>query len=200
MNPHRIGLTGGIGSGKSTVAEMFAELGVPVLDLDRVGQTVVQAGSPGLKKLVEVFGADILNQDGSLNRKALGKYCFTDAERTVKLNAVMHPLIWQAEEDWLRQQQGDYAVIEASVLLESGGVNRMDAVIVVLADVALRRQRVLCRGRQSEAEFEAVVRRQCDDAERRRVGDYVIDNSSSLEALQQQVQKIHTALQRRFRH
>jgi len=200
VNPHRIGLTGGIGSGKSTVAEMFAALDVPVLDLDRVGQDVVQAGSPGLNKLVKVFGTDVLNQDGSLNRKALGQRCFADAERTAKLNAVMHPLIWQAEEDWLGQQQGDYVVIEASVLLESGGVGRMDAVIVVLADVALRCQRVLRRGRQSESEFEAVVSRQCDDIDRRRAADYVIDNSGSLTALQQQVLNIHTALQRRFRY
>jgi len=198
MSPHRIGLTGGIGSGKSTVAGIFAGLGVPVLDLDKVGQTVVQTGSSGLEQLVEAFGANILNHDGSLNRKALAQYCFPDAARTAKLNAIMHPLIWQAEENWLSQQQGDYAIIEASVLLESGGAGRMDAVIVVLADMVLRRKRVLARGERSAAEFDAIVARQCSDATRREAADFMIINEGSLTQLRQQVINIERLLQKQY--
>ncbi len=198
MRPHRIGLTGGIGSGKSTVAGIFAGLGIPVLDLDKVGQTVVQTGSSGLEQLVETFGANILNHDGSLNRKALAQYCFSDATRTAKLNAIMHPLIWQAEENWLSQQQGDYAIIEASVLLESGGAGRMDAVIVVLADMALRRMRVLARGERSAAEFDAIVARQCSDATRREAADFMIINEGSLTQLRQQVIDIERLLQKQY--
>jgi len=198
MSPHRIGLTGGIGSGKSTVAGIFAGLGVPVLDLDKVGQTVVQTGSSGLEQLVEAFGANILNHDGSLNRKALAQYCFPDAARTAKLNAIMHPLIWQAEENWLSQQQGDYAIIEASVLLESGGAGRMDAVIVVLADMVLRRKRVLARGERSAAEFDAIVARQCSDATRREAADFMIINEGSLTQLRQQVIDIERLLQKQY--
>ncbi len=194
MSLRRIGLTGGIGSGKSTVAAMFAKLGVPVLDLDQVGHAVVQPGSDGLNQLLTSFGCDILNADASLNRKALAQHCFSDAKQTAKLNAIMHPLIRQAEQAWLQQQQGEYAIIEASVLLESGGAQRMDAVIVVLADLALRRQRVLVRGDRSPDEFDAIVDRQVSDAERREAGDFVIVNTGSLETLHQQVLKIHAVL------
>jgi|UPI00037C1185 dephospho-CoA kinase len=198
MSPHRIGLTGGIGSGKSTVAGIFAGLGIPVLDLDKVGQTVVQTGSSGLEQLVDAFGANILNHDGSLNRRALAQYCFPDAARTAKLNAIMHPLIWQAEEDWLSQQHGDYAIIEASVLLESGSAGRMDAVIVVLADLALRRKRVLGRGDYSTEEFDAIVARQCSDTTRREAADFMIINEGSLAQLRQQVSDIDRLLQRKY--
>jgi len=194
MSPRRIGLTGGIGSGKSTVAAMFAELGAPVLDLDQVGHAAVAPASAGLKKLVEAFGDDILNPDASLNRKALARHCFSDAGQTAKLNAIMHPLIRQAEAAWLQQQQGDYAIIEASVLLESGGAERMDAVIVVLAGLALRRQRVLDRGDRSPDEFDAIVDRQVNDSDRREAADYVIVNTGSLAVLHQKVLKTHAAL------
>ncbi len=195
--PRRVALTGGIGSGKSTVAAMFAELGVPVLDLDQVGHAVVAPASAGLKKLADVFGDDILNPDASLNRKQLAQRCFSDAGQTAKLNAIMHPLIRQAEANWLQQQQGDYALIEASVLLESGGAERMDAVIVVLADLALRRKRVLARGDRSADAFDAIVDRQVSDAERREAADYIIVNTDSLAALQQQVLKTHALLQKK---
>ncbi|MDQ6982171.1 MAG: dephospho-CoA kinase [Mariprofundus sp.] len=194
MSPHRVGLTGGIGTGKSTVAGIFAGLGIPVLDLDEVGQTVVQSDSSGLKQLVEAFGTNILNHDGSLNRKAMARHCFSDADRTAKLNAIMHPLIWQVEENWLSQQQGDYAIIEASVLLESGGAGRMDVVIVVLADMMLRRDRVLARGKNTAAEFNAIVARQCTDTKRREAADFIITNEGSLTQLRQQVIDIERLL------
>jgi len=198
VSSRRIGLTGGIGSGKSTVAGMFAELGVPVFDLDKAGHSVIEAGSAGLKQLIDAFGTNILDQKGSLNRKVLAQYCFPDAARTAKLNAIMHPLIWQAEEDWLKQQQSDYAIIEASVLLESGGAARMDAVVVVLADITLRRERVLARGRHTAAEFDAIVARQCTDTERRSAADFMITNAGDLAQLRAQVIDIERLLRQRF--
>jgi len=196
LRPRRIGLTGGIGSGKSTVAAMFAELGVPVLDLDQVGHALLAPGSAALAQLVDTFGRDILNSDASLNRKMLARHCFSEAGQTAKLNAIVHPLIRQAEEAWLQSQQGDYVMIEASVLLESGGAERMDAVIVVLADVAVRRQRVLQRGDRSIAEFDAIVARQVNDTERRKAADMIISNTDGLAELRQQVRHTHTELMR----
>ena len=187
MSPPRVGLTGGIGSGKSTVASMFAALGIAVLDLDRVGHDVVAPNSEGLARLVHAFGDDILSATGALDRKKLAQRCFCSDAQVAKLNAIMHPLIWQAEEAWLRRQRSDYVVIEASVLLESGGVSRMDAVVVVLADEEIRRQRVLARGDRSAAEFDAVVARQCSDADRRQAADFTILNSGTLAQLHQQV-------------
>jgi len=187
----RIGLTGGIGSGKSSVAAIFKMLGVPVLDLDQVGHDIVQAGSPGLQQLIEAFGEQMLLPDGSLHRAALARHCFDDAAETARLNAIMHPLIWQAEERWFDRQHSDYVIIEASVLLESGGAERMDAVIVLLADQQLRLQRVLQRGDRDESGFNAIVARQCSDVIRREKADWLIENNASKQQLQKQVFEIH---------
>jgi len=177
---------------------MFAELGVPVLDLDQVGRGLAVPGSDCLKRLVSRFGEEILHADGSLDRARLAAICFDDEARTRALNAIMHPLIRREEEAWLSCQDNGFAIIEASVLIESGGVKRMDAVIVVLADLDLRKRRVLKRGRQDEAAFRRIIARQCDDATRRRVADYVIENNSTLEDLRHRVREIHDELVRRF--
>lgn len=190
-SPLRIGLTGGIGSGKSSAAAVFESLGVPVLDLDRVGHEVVAPGSDGLHQVVRTFGKSMLNRDGSLNRAALAAHCFGSAEETARLNALMHPLIWQAEALWLEGKQAPYVIIEASVLLESGGAGRMHGVIVVLADESLRLQRVLARGDRDEKAFSAIVARQCSDATRRAEADWLIGNNGSLAELQQQVIALH---------
>jgi len=192
--PLRVGLTGGIGSGKSTAAAMFAELGAPVLDLDKVGHAVVAPGSDGLRRLVDEFGTGILAADGALDRRRLGEYCFADAERTQRLNVIMHPLIRQAEMAWLQCQQGGYTIIEASVLIESGGAGRMDRVIVVLADLAIRRARVLARGDRNGAQFDAIVARQCDDEARRAAADFTIINNGTQAELRRQVERIDAQL------
>jgi dephospho-CoA kinase len=193
-----VGLTGGIGSGKSTVASMFADLAVPVLDLDAVGRQLTEPGEPGLQALVACFGREILRGDGTLDRPRLAALCFTDPKQTARLNGVMHPLIREEEQRWLQRQSSPYALIEASVLLESGAASRMDAVVVVLADREERRRRVLARGRQSEALFESIIARQCDDARRRKQADYVLENNGSQEALREQVKALHARLAQRF--
>lgn len=192
--PLRIGLTGGIGSGKSTVAAMFSELGVPVLDLDRVGRMLTEYDEC-LKQLVEAFGEGILQADGSLNRRALARHCFATASETARLNAILHPLIRKEEDRWVAGQQADYVLIEASVLIESDGADRMDALVVVLADRELRLERVLARGDRSRQEFDAIVARQCSDGERRRLADYLIENNSDLLQLRQSVRLVHQSLQ-----
>lgn len=189
--PLRIGLTGGIGSGKSCAATIFESLGVPVLDLDRVGHSLVHPGSDGLAQLVKVFGSSFLNFDGSLDRAALSAHCFSDSHETAKLNRILHPIIWRAEEAWLKEQNAPYVIIEASVLLESGGADRMDKIIVLLADEEIRLQRVLARGSHDEGSFHAILARQCSDEERRSAATYVIENSGSLGRLQEQVKLIH---------
>ncbi len=195
MKPHLIGLTGGIGSGKSTVAAIFSEFGVPVLDLDQVGRRLVMTDDECLEQLVATFGKNILQADGCLDRKALARHCFSDADKTARLNAIMHPLIWRKEEEWIRQQQSDYVIIEASVLLESDGIKRMHAVIIVLADESVRLQRVLLRGHQNKMEFDSIQARQCDDRMRMRMADYVIENNSSVQHLRKQVLMVQKSLQ-----
>lgn len=192
--PRSIGLTGGIGSGKSTVAGMFAALAVPVLDLDGVGRNLLLPCSEALQRIAETFGSAFLLPDGSLDRPALAMHCFADAQRTQSLNAIMHPLIWQHEQQWVKQQSAPYVVIEASVLLESDAYRRMHAVVVVLADEQLRLQRVLSRGDRNRQQFDDIVSRQCSDEKRRAQADYLIENNDSLALLEQQVKALHQLL------
>ena len=198
MRPRLIGLTGGIGSGKSTVAAMFAESGVPVLDLDQVGRQLTSTDAECLNRLVTAFGENILRSDGSLDRKALATLCFSSAEATTRLNGIMHPLIRRVEDAWVSQQQSDYVIIEASVLLESDGAKRMQAVIVVIADETIRRQRVLTRGFQDELEFRAILARQCDDHTRLRAADHLIKNNGDLLQLRKQVSTLHMLLRNKL--
>lgn len=192
-----VGLTGGIGSGKSTVASMFAELGVPVLDLDKVGHRVTAPGSEGLAALTRQFGEEILDGD-ELNRRRLAAICFASDEKTRQLNSIVHPLIWQQAEHWQKKQRTAYTVIEASVLIESGGCERVDRLIVVMAELPIRRRRVLQRGNVSDATFNTIVARQCDDQARLRHADDVIDNNGDIEALRAQVEALHAGLTGHF--
>lgn len=188
-----IALTGGIGSGKSTVAKMFADMAVPVLDLDAVGRELLD--SPKVQSaLLDTFGSDIQNKQGDIDRSLLAKRAFCDAAQTVRLNAILHPEIVAFEQQWLKVQNAPYAIVEASVLLESGGESRMDGLIVVLANQALRKKRVLTRGKQDEVMFNQIVARQCDDAMRRKHADYILHNDGSLESLQQQVMQLSEQL------
>jgi len=189
----RVGLTGGIGSGKSTVAKMFSEFGVPVLDLDEIGKHLVSQPDY-LAMLVHAFGDRILHTDGRLDRRALARICFSDTEKTKLLNQIMHPSIWETAEAWLSRQQACYALIEASVLIESGGVSRMDDVVVVLADESVRRKRVLASRDMDVACFDAIIQQQCSDDTRCAAADYVIENHTDLSALHTKVDALHHQL------
>ncbi len=193
----RVGLTGGIGSGKSAVAAIFAEHGVPVLDLDHVGRQM-SARPENTARLAAAFGREILRADGSLDRERLAGTCFSSAAKTARLNRIMHPLIWREAENWVARQQAAYVLIEASVLIESGGASRMDAVVAVLADEALRRRRVLRSRDFSPARFQAILERQCDDQKRRAVADYIVENNGNMAELRKKIEGLHGRLTRRF--
>ena len=180
-----IGLTGGIGSGKSTVASMFAQSGVPVLDLDQVGKIFLKDKSVQ-DDLCAAFGDTVVKQ-GVVQSTKLAAIAFGNEENTKRLNAILHPHIYTYEQQWLAEQTGDYAIIEASVLIESGGVERMDTLVVVMADEAVRKARVLARGKQDEWMFERIVKRQCDDDSRLLMANYLLDNDGDMDGLQQQV-------------
>jgi len=193
----RVGLTGGIGSGKSTVANMFSEFGIPVLDLDEVGKHLTSQPEH-LAMLVNAFGDRILRGDGSLDRCELARICFSDAEKTKRLNQIMHPPIWDEAEAWLARQHACYALIEASVLIESGGVSRMDDVVVVMADESIRRERILASRDMDAASFDAIVQRQCNDDIRCATANYVIRNNADLSALHTKIDVLHQQLMKKY--
>ncbi len=193
----RVGLTGGIGSGKSTAANMFSEFGIPVLDLDDVGKRLA-AQPDHLAMLVNTFGDRILCGDGSLDRHELARICFSDAKKTKRLNRIMHPPIWEAAEAWIDRQHACYALIEASVLIESGGVSRMDDVVAVVAGESIRRERVLASRDMNAAYFDAVVQRQCNDLTRHETADYMIKNDADLPSLRAKVEILHHLLMKKY--
>jgi len=194
MKSRVIALTGGIGSGKSTAANIFSDLGVPVLDLDQVGHGCLNDVSVK-EALVACFGLDILDENQSIQRKTLAARAFAHSQATEQLNHIMHPAILQQEQTWISEQSTQqctpYVIIEASALLESKGEKRMDAIVVLMADLEIRRQRVMQRGEQDNAAFERILACQCDDALRREKADYILENSGEREELLSQIIALH---------
>ncbi len=191
-NTRFYGLTGGIGSGKSTAAQLFADLGVPILDLDKLGHTAL-AQNDIKAKLIQTFGKSIL--DGNeIHRGKLAKLAFASQENTQTLNQIMHPAIQQLEQMWRKKQTAPYAIIEASVLIESGGIKRMQGLIVVMCSQAIRERRLIARGTHNQEQIRAIIQRQCSDTERLKHADYILDNESDLQHLAAQVEVLHQKL------
>ena len=182
-----IGLTGGIGSGKSTIRALVADMGIPTLDLDQVGKDILKTNPDLIHELVGVFGNQIIASNNQIDRKALASAAFKSRVGTEKLNAIIHPAIRSYEESWRMQQSSSLAFIEASVLIESGAYSRMDAIVVVIADMEIRRERTIKRGQHDVSAFEAIIQRQCSDAMRLKIADYIIYNNSTIDQLYEQV-------------
>ncbi|HZT74862.1 MAG TPA: dephospho-CoA kinase [Terriglobales bacterium] len=193
----RVLLTGGLCSGKSTVAGWLGAMGVPVLDADAIGHEFLAAGTPTAAALVNAFGPAILESDGAVNRAALARLAFADPAATRVLNAVLHPPI-QAEIDRrlaeLEKAGQPLAVVEAAVALEAGSARRYDRVVVVTCDREQKIQRFLARGRGTRAEAEARLAAQWPDKQKARHADFIIDNSGPLEATRHQVRDLFSEL------
>jgi len=189
--PLRVGLTGGIGSGKSTVAALFAQLGVPVIDTDRIARDVVEPGTPVLAALVARFGAGILNAEGRLDRPALRTRVFADAPSRQDLEALTHPAIQAETERRSALAGGPYQLIAVPLLVEKGLKSRYDRVLVIDCDPALQLQRLVVRDATTEAEGRAILAAQARPAERLAVADDVIRNDGDIRALTGQVEALH---------
>lgn len=187
-----IGLTGGIGSGKSVVGRMLAELGAHVIDTDKVGHRVYEPGSEGFDRLVATFGKSIVASNGTIDRKKLGAIVFADDARRAELNAIVHPLIFgeimrEIAETRHRGFAG-HIVLEAPILVEAKGTGLVDQIWVVAAPPDAVRARLTRDRSMSRAEIEARVGAQLDDAERRRHADVVIENDGDLTSLRKVVE------------
>lgn len=175
----RIGLTGGIGAGKSTVSATFAECGAIIVDGDVIAREVVEPGTEGLTQLVEAFGEDILQADGSLNRPALAAKAFVDDEQRAKLNGVVHPLVARRRQEILDSVHEDAVVVEdIPLLVETGMAPFFPLVVVVSADEETRVERLIKRG-MDEADARARIKAQAPEEQRRAIADVLLDNSGS---------------------
>lgn len=203
QGPNVVGLTGGIASGKSTVARHFADLGVPSVDADVLAREVVAKGTPGLAAIVETFGPAFLLPDGTLNRKALGQLVFDDPAARTKLNAITHPRIAALGAERVRALSGKgvpYVLYEAALIVENGLHRGMRALVVVSADASTQRARIMQRDLLSRAQAEARIQAQAPLERKLEVADFVIDNSEvNLDTLAERVKQVHEALLERLR-
>lgn len=189
--PLRVGLTGGIASGKSTVAALFAQLGVPVIDTDRIARDVVAPGTPVLAALVERFGAGILAADGHLDRRALRTRVFADPAARRDLEALTHPAIQAETERRSAAAGGDYQLIAVPLLAEKGLKSRYDRVLVVDCDPARQLERLIVRDGSTQGEARAILAAQAGRAERLAMADDVIRNEGDIRDLATQVEALH---------
>ena len=187
----KIGLTGGIGSGKSTVCGLFADLGVPIVDADIIARQLVEPGQPALTRLADAFGAGILNTDGTLNRAELRARTFSDARVRQQLDAIMHPLVYNEIESVVTYLQTAYCIIAIPLLLETQKKHAVDRVLVVDCSVEAQIRRVLDRDKIKREQAEAIIAAQVDRQQRLAAADDVIDNSTNLAHLAEHVKKLH---------
>lgn len=187
----RIGLTGGIGSGKSSVAAMFAELGADVINLDQVARTVVVPGSLALKAIAERYGPQVLQADGQLDRANLRRYLLASQDEKVWLEQLLHPLIRQRSKALESLAAGRYLIVEIPLLVENLEHQDFDRILVVDLPEDLQRARAIARGGMSEEEVDLVMARQATRSRRREVADDLIDNSGSPEHTREQVRALH---------
>jgi dephospho-CoA kinase len=185
-----IGLTGGIGSGKSTVAAMLAELGADVIDTDKVGHDVYRPGTDGFRQVTEAFGQDVVGEDGTIDRRALAAKVFADPAALRRLNAIVHPLIGSAVRDWLvraRAAPGSSPiVVEAPVLMEAGW-RFFDEVWVVIVKPETAIARVTASRTMTADEVRHRLDAQLSNAERVKLADRVIENDGTLDDLRERV-------------
>lgn len=196
-----IGLTGGIASGKSSVARALEQRGVPVIDADLLAREVVARGTPGLAEIVRTFGPDVLSADGSLDRDKLGARVFQDAEARQQLNAITHPRIGQLSAERIQaalQTDAPYVVYEAALLVETGAHRGMAALVVVATSPEIQVTRLMGRDGLSESAARARLAAQAPLAAKLAAADYVIQNDAGLPELREQIERVHRALCERF--
>ena len=200
----KVGLTGGIASGKSVVGEMLAALGAHLVQADHIAHALMEPGEPVYNEVVRHFGREILNSDGSVNRGKLAEVAFgppgsnEGSPRVADLNRIVHPAVIRSQEEWMHavslQDPDGVAVVEAALLIEAGAAKRFDRLIVVTCDLEQRAERFASRQKVDLKTARAEVRRrmaaQLPDEEKIKLADYVIDNSGSLQQTREQVRQV----------
>lgn len=195
----KIGLTGSIAVGKSFVCECFRELGCHVLDADKTSRDVVAKGTDGLAEIVLHFGDDILLESGELDRKKIGSIIFADAEKRELLNAIIHPRVIESQNTWIRNQEAadpvGIAIIDAALMIESGGYLRFDKLIVVWCRPDIQLKRLMLRDSLSESDARARIAAQMSQDEKKKFADHLIDTSDGFDATRRSVEELYKTLE-----
>lgn len=186
----KIGVTGGIGSGKSMVCRIFKILQIPVFDADTVAKTIMTDDIPLRNALVATFGEDTYHSDGTLNRQHLSQMVFNDKDQLKELNDLVHPAVIRTGEEWAERQQSPYSIKEAALLFESGSYKKLNYTILVTAPETLRIDRVMKRDGADEESVRGRMSKQLSDEEKISLADFVIINDGS-QSLIQQVFHLH---------
>jgi dephospho-CoA kinase len=194
----RVGLTGSIGVGKSFVTSVFEELGCHVLDADQTAREVVMPDTPGLRALTDAFGEEILNTDGTLNRKRLGARIFTDQAERERLNHILHPFIIARQDEimrgWEAEDPNGIGIIDAALMIESGGYKRFDKLIVVHCRPEVQLERLILRDNLPRDEALRRINSQMPQEEKQKFADYLIDTSDGFELTRTQIISVHQKL------
>ena len=186
-----VGLTGGIGSGKTTVANLFEELGITLVDADIIARDVVANGSTGLSQIVEHFGADILSTDGNLDRAALREMIFSDNSERVWLNNLLHPIIRDEMLQQCKAAQSDYVIMVVPLLFENGLDRLVDRTLLVDISPELQQQRTINRDAVTVEQVKNIIGSQASRADKLSKADDVIDNQGEISALKCKVSALH---------
>ena len=194
----RVGLTGSIAVGKSFVSSVFAELGCHLLDADQTAREVVNPGTPGLAAVVSEFGEQVLLDDGTLNRSYLGSLVFGDEPKRQRLNAILHPFIISSQDqvlrEWELQDPDGIAIVDAALMIESGGYKRFDKLIVVHCRPEVQLERLMLRSGLSEGEAKARIASQMPQEEKQRFADLLIDTSDGFEVTRKRTTEVFVQL------
>jgi len=190
----KVGLTGSIAVGKSFVCECFRELGCHILDADQTARVVVAPGTEGLRRVVQEFGAEILNAEGKLDRKHLASIVFADDGRRKLLNSIVHPLVIEVQDDWIREHEisdpDGVAIVDAALMIESGGYKRFDRIVVVWCEPAIQLKRLMLRDNLTLPEARTRIDAQLPQDEKKRFADHLIDTSNGLEETRHRVDAV----------
>lgn len=195
----KVGITGGIGSGKSMISQVFAGFGIPVFNADQVAKQLMEHDEPLKQSIKSTFGADVYDEAGHLQRALLAGRVFSDPQQLAKLNALVHPAAIRAGEEWAEAQKSIYSLKEAALLFESGSYQQLDAIILVTAPLSLRVQRVIKRDGVSEAQVMERVQKQWPDEQKIPLATYLIQNDD-LHPVLPQVLAIHNSLIEKAQH
>lgn len=193
--PLVVGLTGGIGSGKSTIARLFSTYGVPVIDADIIARELVSPGSPALHEIRDSFGEEYIRTDGQLDRSRLRQLVFSDTTARKRLEKILHPRVREEITNRIREISNPYCLVVIPLLLEAGQQDMVERILVVDIPVELQYERVKTRDSMTTSEISAVIASQISREERNAAADDLLVNDGPLEALEHQVAALHSKYQ-----